>query len=339
MSAKDYMTKITSVSPDAVCPTPLWNAFLDKVTAGDSDLRSYLARVSGYCLTGITREHAMFFLYGTGGNGKGVFVNVLAGILGDYHCAAPIETFTESNTDKHPTELARLRGARLVTSTETERGRNWAESRIKMLTGGDPVTARFMRQDFFDYIPQFKLMIMGNHKPGLRSVNEAIRRRLHLIPFTVTIPEADRDTELGNKLVAEYPGILAWMIKGCRDWQKIGLAPPQAVREATDKYLESEDKMALWLEECTRKGPDLWIENRLLFRCYKEWCEASGEFVGTMRSFSDALEAAGYERSKRNGKRGFLGLTIYKPDTADELIRDKNPSGNQPPHEEIFKDM
>ena len=314
--ADDYMTKITSISPDANCPTPLFSAFLDKVTAEDKALQSFLARISGYSLTGLTIEHALFFLYGTGRNGKGVFLNTLIGILGDYHRAAPIETFTATNSEKHPTELAMLRGARLVTSTETEEGRNWAESRIKMLTGGDPVSARFMRQDFFEYLPRFKLVISGNHKPGLRSVDEAIKARFNLIPFAVTIPPEERDMELGAKLVAEYPGILAWMIQGCLEWQKVGLAPPNAVKEATDKYLDSEDKIKRWIEECCKVGPDYWTENRLLYPCYREWCEASGETVGPEKKFRDILETKGFSRVARK-ERGFAGLTIYiDPDAA-----------------------
>ena len=236
--AADYMTKITAVPPDASCPITLWRAFLDRVTHKDKKLQAYLARMSGYSLTGVTTEHALFFLHGDGGNGKGVFMNTTANILGDYHRTAPIETFTATKNEQHPTELAMLRGARMVTATETEDGRRWAESRIKTLTGGDRVAARFMRQDFFEYLPQFKLVISGNHKPGLRSVDEAIRRRLNLLPFTVTIPEAERDKELTNKLKAEARGILAWMIKGCLKWQKIGLARPTAVIEATDAYLK-----------------------------------------------------------------------------------------------------
>jgi putative DNA primase/helicase len=179
---------------------------LRRITAGDDRLVSYLQRAFGYALTGNVREHALFFGYGTGANGKGVTLNTLAGILGDYHESAPIETFTASSGDRHPTELADLRGARLVTATETEEGRRWAESRIKMLTGGDRVKARFMRQDFFEYNPQFKLFITGNHKPSLRSVDEAIRRRFHLIPFTVTIPPEQRDPDLAEKLKTEWPG-------------------------------------------------------------------------------------------------------------------------------------
>jgi putative DNA primase/helicase len=145
----DYITKITGVTPDFEMPTPLWNAFLKRITKDNAELESYLQRKTGYELTGITREHALFFSYGTGANGKSTFSNAVTACLGDYHQTAPIETFTVSNQDRHPTELARLRGARLVTATETEEGRHWAESRIKQLTGEDPVAARFMRQDFF----------------------------------------------------------------------------------------------------------------------------------------------------------------------------------------------
>src|SRR5262249_42358551 len=154
----------------------------------DTALANYLQRLFGYALTGSTREHSLHFAYGTGANSKGTIINTVANVLGDYHETAPIETFTASPFDRHPCDLADLHGARLVTATETEEGRRWAESRIKALTGGDRIKARFMRQDFFEYIPQFTLIIMGNHKPGLRSVDEAIRRRFHLIPFTVTIP-------------------------------------------------------------------------------------------------------------------------------------------------------
>lgn len=319
--ADDYMTKITSVAPDADCPMPVWLAFLEKVTAGDKELQGFLARMAGYALTGSTSEHALFFLYGTGGNGKGVFMNTLTRIMGDYHRAAPIETFTETNADKHPTELAMLRGARLVTSTETEEGRRWAESRLKALTGGDPIAARFMRQDFFEYTPQFKLMISGNHKPGLRSVDEAIRRRINMLPFVVTIPPEERDKDLGTKLVVEYPGILAWMIKGCEDWRKNGLAPPTAVADATASYLENEDAMGLWIELCCAKGPDYWTPVGALFERWKVWAEATGETVGTIRRFSQRLEADGFKPLRRDD-RGFIGLTVYKnPEEPDLKLR------------------
>jgi P4 family phage/plasmid primase-like protien len=183
---EDCMTKITAVSPGGDCPR--WRAFIEQITGGDHGLAAFIQRACGYALTGSTQEQCLFFLFGLGANGKSVSLTTVSGILGDYHRTAPIETFTESHTDRHPTELAGLRSARLVTAIETEEGRRWNETKIKTLTGGDKVAARFMRQDFFEYTPQFKLFIAGNHKPSLRTVDEAIQRRLHLIPFGVTIP-------------------------------------------------------------------------------------------------------------------------------------------------------
>ena len=230
-----YHTKITAVAPGGACPP--WLKFLDRVTGGNVQLQAYLKHSAGYALTGSTREHVLQFLYGTGANGKGVFLNTIVGIMADYARVATMETFTASTNDRHPTDLAMLRGARLVTAQETEQGRRWAEAKIKSLTGGDPITARFLYQDNFTFVPQFKLQIAGNHRPGLTGVDEAIRRRFHLVPFDQTIPEHERDHELSNKLKAEWPGILAWMLEGCLEWQKIGLSPPEIVRAATDNYL------------------------------------------------------------------------------------------------------
>jgi putative DNA primase/helicase len=272
----DYLTKITGVAPDLTMPTPIWDSFLKRITDGRQELVEYLQRVVGYSLTGSTREHALFFFYGRGANGKTTFLNTIAACTGDYHKTAPIETFTASNHDRHPTDLAGLRGARLVTAVETEEGRRWAESRIKTLTGGEKISARFMRQDFFEYLPQFKLIIAGNHKPGLRSVDEAIRRRFNLIPFTVTIPPDERDETLPEKLKAELPGILAWIIKGCADWQERGLAPPQIVTEATAAYLESEDAIAAWIEDCANRDPNAFAKNSELFASWSQWAGKSG---------------------------------------------------------------
>jgi putative DNA primase/helicase len=235
----DYMTKITAVEPSGACP--LWRASLNRIFAGDAELIAYVQRVAGYTLTGSTSEHAMFFGFGTGANGKSVFINTISRILGDYHRTAAIETFTASKFARHPTDLAGLRGARLVTAIETEEGRRWDEAKIKTLTGGDRISARFMRQDYFEFGPQFKLLMAGNHKPSLRSVDESMRRRMNLLPFSVTIPPGERDRDLPEKLKAEWQEILRRMIKGCLEWQSIGLDPPPAVRDATAAYLEAED--------------------------------------------------------------------------------------------------
>jgi putative DNA primase/helicase len=311
--AEDYQTKITAIGPGGDCPRFL--AFLDRITGGDSELVAYIQRVLGYGLTGLTREHALFFGYGTGANGKSVLLSTVAGLLGDYHKTAPIETFTASNGDRHPTDLASLRGARLVTATETEEGRRWAESRIKQLTGGDTVAARFMRQDFFEYRPAFKLIIAGNHKPSLRSVDEAIRRRFHLIPFAVTIPPEERDPDLAEKLKAEWPGILQWLIDGCLEWQAEGLQPPQAVREATDAYLSAEDSLAAWIDHKCDRSANAWASSSALFASWSSWATTAGENPGNSKRFSQALESRGFTPNRQrvdgsNPIRGFDGLRL-----------------------------
>ena len=264
----------------------------------------------GYSLTGLTTEHALFFVFGTGGNDKGVFLNTLSWLLGDYAAVAPMETFTATPTDRHPTELAMLRGARFVISQETEEGRRWAESRIKSLTGGDPITARFMRGDFFTFDPQFKLVIAGNHKPALRTVDEAIKRRLHLIPFTVTIPPERRDPGLSDALRQEAAGILAWALKGCLEWQSDGLRPPARVLEATREYFEVQDSLQAWIEDCCDVGPNRWDPPGVLFASWSTWADKAGEHVGNQRSFGDRLDAAGYLRERTGITRKHVGIAV-----------------------------
>jgi putative DNA primase/helicase len=280
----DYMTKQATVGPaEPEAQAPLWSAFLARVTGDDLELQRYLQRVAGYCLTGLVSEHALFFLYGTGANGKSVFVNTLVEIWGDYAITIGTEMLMVSNADRHPTEIARLRGVRLAVGNEIEVGRTWAESRIKMLTGGDRLQGRFMRQDIFEFDPHFKLVIVGNHKPSLRNVDEAIRRRLHLIPFTVTIPSDERDPDLSTKLRAEWPAILRWAIEGCLAWQREGLNPPPAVLLATDTYLAGEDTFQRWRDACTTSDPNAWQSSGDLSKSWKQWAEHTGEYVGNRR--------------------------------------------------------
>jgi putative DNA primase/helicase len=307
----DYMTKMTAVAPGGTCPT--WEKFIDRITGGDTDLAKFLHRVIGYSLTGLTTEHSLFFCYGTGANGKSVLINTISWIALGYHRTAPIETFTLSSSERHPTDVAGLQGARMVTVTETEQGRRWAETRIKALTGGDPVSARFMRQDFFEFTPQFKLLIAGNHKPSLRSVDEAIRRRFHLIPFNVTIPPEERDPHLAEKLRFEAPGILSWMIQGCLDWQRERLSPPPIVREATEAYLDSENAVANWIEDCCHRDRDAWESSTTLFASWSGWAERSGEPTGTMKGFTQALEKEGFTSKRLSKARGFTGLCVRPP--------------------------
>ncbi len=296
-----FMIKMAAIAPGGECP--LWLAFLKKITGGDASLAHFLQRVAGLALTGITRDHALFFGHGPGANGKSVLLNTICGLMGDYAVVAAMETFTASPADRHPTDLAMLRGARLVTSQETEEGRRWAESRIKSLTGGDPIAARFMRQDFFTFTPSFKLFIAGNHKPVLRGVDEALRRRFNLIPFAVTIPVSERDSELPEKLKAEWPGILQWAIEGCLDWQTRGLAPPPAVTAATDDYLDAEDSLAAWLGERTRKVGWGGAETMQLFADWSAWAKERGEDPLSAKRFVQALASKGLLAIKNGSTR------------------------------------
>ncbi|HVI86835.1 MAG TPA: phage/plasmid primase, P4 family [Dongiaceae bacterium] len=309
-----YMTKITAVSPGGECP--IWCSFLDRVTGGNTDLASFLQRMAGYCLTGITREHALFFIYGTGGNGKGVFLNTLTAILGDYSAVANVDAFTATSGDRHPTDLAMLRGARFVTAQETEEGRRWAESRIKALTGGDPITARFMRQDFFTFTPHFKLVIAGNHKPGIRNVDDAMRRRLHLIPFTVKIAASERDPNLPDKLRAEWSGILRWAIQGTQEWLEHGLQPPAIVRDATDEYLAEEDLVERWIGECCAIAKSAQASMTDLFVSWREWCQRSGELEGSQKRFAQNLRTKRPEltdwQCPKTRRLGLQGIQIVK---------------------------
>jgi len=326
----DFFMKSAAVAPapegvDFRDACPLWLQTLTKITAGNEALQSYLQRLFGYCLTGLTIEHVMAFCYGTGANGKGVTLNTMVRILGDYARIAPVDMFTVTSGDRHPTDMAMLRGSRLVVAQETDQGRQLAEAKVKALTGGDPITARFMHKDFFEYTPQFKLVIAGNHKPRLKNVDEAMRRRLHLVPFAVTIPEAERDPDLQEKLKAEWPGILRWAIEGCLAWQSrihpqerpLGLSPPPVVRDATQEYFSDQDPLEAWLAERCIVGAKGWASSTEL---YNDYCahfrrENGTEMPDGSKQFSQRMESHGFKPS-RQGKdrtRGFAGISLRPP--------------------------
>jgi putative DNA primase/helicase len=306
----DYMTKITTVAPDWNCPTPLFDKFLDRVMKSDQEFIAYATRMFGYSLTGLVTEHVICFGYGEGRNGKGVLLNTVGGIMGNYSVVAPITTFIVSKHEQHPTDLASLRGARFVRCSEVEKGHQWAEAKIKLLSGGDPIKARFMRQDFFEYMPQFKLFIIGNHKPSLRTVDEAIKGRMQMWPFDVVIPEKERDKMLEEKLKAERPGILAKMIDGCREWQEIGLKPPKCVIEKTAEYMQDQDSIAEWFKDNIELDPKGFVPIQCLFDSWKVWAMNAGEWVGKRKDFKAWFEKRGYHEGKRNIGVGFAGLKL-----------------------------
>jgi putative DNA primase/helicase len=301
------ITKITEVGPAGDCP--IWRRQLDLVTAGDRALQEYLQRWAGYSLTGSINEEALAFFYGTGRNGKDTFVTTLQLVLGDYARLASIKTFTVSKNDQHPTDLAGLRSARLVVASETSGGSRWDEERIKLLTGGGKVSARFMRADFFDYMPEYKLWIMGNHKPSLRHVDVAMRRRLQLVPFTVQITPVDKNFKA--TLRPEWPGILQWAIQGCLEWQHRGLDPPAAVIEATEEYFADQDTLGRWLSEKCNLDPNAETLSTDAYADWKIWTEQVNEYTGSQRNFSQKLTEKGFKKKKDgSGKMVFIGFEL-----------------------------
>jgi putative DNA primase/helicase len=315
---EDFITRSTAVTPADRPDCPLWQHFIEETLGGDKALVRFLQQYFGYALTGDTREHALIFGFGPGGNGKGVTINTIRNILGDYAVTAAMDTFTAQFGERHSTDLAMLRGARLVTASETEEGRAWAESRIKSLTGGDPVTARFMRRDNFTFQPAFKLFIVGNHKPVLRNVDDAARRRFNIVSFN--FKPLNPDKELEQKLLPEWPGILRWMIDGALDWQKHGLIRPAAVRDATQEYFDNQDLFGQWIEEqCTLEPNNEWRSaySGELFSAWAAYAKAAGEPAGSKRSFSDQLKSRGCETKKgAHGARMIKGIGLRKQKSA-----------------------
>ncbi|SCW36733.1 phage/plasmid primase, P4 family, C-terminal domain-containing protein [Sphingobium faniae] len=303
----NYITKLTGISPEHGEPTR-WLQFLEEATAGDHELMRFLQQVAGYCLTGLTNEHALFFIYGPGGNGKSVFLNILNFILGDYATTAGMDTFTASKSDRHPTDLAMLRGARMVSASETEEGRAWAESRIKQMTGGDKISARFMRQDFFEFIPAFKLVIVGNHAPVLANVDEAARRRFNIIPFTHKPASPDRMLE--ERLKEEAGRILAWAIRGCRDWQANGLVRPEIVTAATAEYFDDQDLFGQWINDRCERSANKFELPTPLYNDWASYARAAGDDPGSQRAMSGRLKRAGFRYGKNNGVRAYYGVSL-----------------------------
>jgi P4 family phage/plasmid primase-like protien len=306
----ELFMKRTAATPDFANPPTRFLKFLRETQAGNEAVVDYLQKYFGYSLTGSTIEQNIVFMHGSGGNGKSVLVNTIGGILNDYAAKATMETFTASNSDRHPTELARLRGARFVYASETQGGKRWNESRIKELTGGEPITARFMHRDEFTFMPTFKLNFLGNHKPELRTVDGGIRRRLHLIPF-LTKPEKP-DSGLQEALMAEWPQILGWMIQGCLKWQKEGLQAPEEVLAATEEYFEDEDALGRWLKERCHEADEATVLSQDLFNDWREWCGENGEYVGSQKKLSTNLKDRGFHkwRDPYSGRNGFRGLEL-----------------------------
>lgn len=285
------VTKCTAVAPDFSEPT-LWLRFLADATGGDQDVIDYLQRLAGYGLTGSTREENLTFFHGGGGNGKGCFLGALRDIVGDYGRTAPMDAFLESKGDRHSADIAMLAAIRMAFAQESGEGRRWAEDRIKSVTGRDEQTARHLYGQFFSFRPQFKLLIASNHKPRIRTVDDAWRRRLHLVPFERK--PANPDPMLKEKMRAEYPQILGWMIDGAEWWHREGLQPPAIITEASEKYFREEDITGLWFAECCDAQPRTTTERKDLYQNFRRWCDDQGHRAPTLHALTRWLKQQGY---------------------------------------------
>lgn len=316
---RDYLiTNFSNVEYDQDAQCPTWISFLESVMRDEKgkvkqELIEFLQKAIGYTLTGDTREQSVFFLWGNGRNGKSTFINTVKDILGDYGKQTNADTFTAKVHDSGiNNDIARLSDARFVSAVESEDGQRLSESLIKQLTGGEPITARFLRKEFFEFLPQFKIFFTTNHKPIVKGNDEGIWRRIKLIPFTYTIPKSEVDTSLPEKLRAELPGILNWAVQGCLKWQQEGLGEPEEVKQATQGYKDEMDILGQFLSDCCVIKANVRVSVKDLYEQYKDWCKETGEYETTQRKFNRRLEERGFikKRSGKGGNTEFHGIGL-----------------------------
>jgi putative DNA primase/helicase len=318
---EDFITKLAPVAYNPKADCAQWRNFLNRVMSGNPNLIDFLNRAIGYSLTGDISEQSLFFLYGTGANGKTVFQETIKGMLGDYAKEAEPEILIQKHNESHPTGVADLFGARFVSTTEVGEGRRMDETKVKQLTGGDRLKARFMRQDFFEFYPTHKIFLAANHKPIVRGTDYAIWRRIKLVPFEVTIPEKERIpfAKMLATLKAEWTGILAWAVQGCIEWQAQGLGTPTEVTKATQAYREEMDIIGDFFDEYCIIGVDAKAKASTLYTTYKTWCDANGEHVLTQKVFGSRLTERGFERKREKTGYFWLGIGIL-----ENLVNDPN---------------
>ena len=320
--SRALLTKLAPVEFAYDAEAPRWLSFLDQVFAGDQELIGFVQRAVGYSLTGSTEEQVLFLLHGSGANGKTTFVETLRALLGDYGQQTPAETFLERRGDQIPNDLARLRGARFVAAVETGENRRLAETLVKRLTGGDTISARFLRQEWFEFRPAFKAWLATNHKPEIRGTDDAVWRRIRLIPFNVKIPEADRERDLPETLRGELPGILRWALDGCVEWRaRHDLEAPAAVTGATASYRDDMDVLGRFLDDCVVVDPAATVKAGELYNRYGYWVDAVGERERlTQKMFGTRLgeRAEGFTPHRNNEGRSWRGLRLRNPELDGE---------------------
>jgi|GEM_PF-820087 len=329
----DMITRLAPVVYDPMAEAPTWDRFVLEIMNDDPDLVDYLRRAVGYSVTGIIRQHVFFCCYGTGANGKTTFFKTLAAILGDYANEIDSDLLVAQGLAQHPTGLTELEGRRLIVAEETEDSRRLAEAMVKKLTGGNPIQARKMHKDFYTFLPSHHLFLATNHKPEIRGMDPGIWRRIKLVPFEVSfdpkVPGGRKpDLGLDVKLAAEAPGILNWLLQGCRDWQERGLIEPEVIRTATQDYREEMDFLGWFLEERCTAEEDARIVLSVLYGEYVAWCGLANTNPLGIRKFSSQLTDKGYTTKKTNSIVSKLGLRLK---TEGEKIADSRDDGNDVP--------
>lgn len=317
---EEFISRVTLVAPAGPSSDPVtWRGFLIEATGNDPDTIAFIQRLCGYFLTGDITEEMLAFLYGPGGNGKGVLVTTVTTIMNTYAVSAPMDAFTENSRMPAEYYRAQMAGARLVTASETEAGRTWAESQIKELTGNEsPVSARQPYGRPFTYLPQFKLMFTGNHAPRLKGRSPAMERRLRIIPFD-RVP-AQPDYTLKDRLRAEYPAILRWMIEGCLMWQRDRLGTAPAIAAKTGEYFELQDAFGRWIGERCTLDPALSTRPGALYADFKAWAHANGEHGVNNQEFAENLNRhKGLFRRTLHGARFIAGIALKEKGDHDDF--------------------
>ena len=310
----DLLTRLTTVVYKPDTRSELWDDFLHTITDGNEELIGFLRRATGYSLTGHTSEEVLFFVHGPSATGKSSKLEAIRAVLGEYAATADFETFLKRHGSAGiRNDVARLAGARLVVSIEVDDGKALAEGLLKLLTGGDTVAARFLYQEAFEFQPQFKFWLAANDRPRVNADDDAMWRRIHQIPFTHVIPEAERDDRVKLALrtdPAVHSAILAWAVQGCLEWQRVGLAVPACVRDYTNEYRAENDPLKDWIADACQLGSDAWTSNPDLRGSYETWCEANGERPISANKLATALAPKGCTREKRSAVRGWRGIRV-----------------------------
>jgi len=319
---EDRVTLYSPVPFDAAAGCPRFEQFLLEIFKGDRDLVRFIQRAFGYSLTGCGDEQCLFLCHGSGANGKSTLLGIFHYILGDYAVNVPFSALEKQGRSSIPNDLAMLEGRRFATALETGEDVRLNEARIKAITGGDPITARYLYHEHFTFEPTHKLWLAVNHKPRILDESEGMWRRVRMVPFDSQFSGKHRDNKLLDKLKAEAKGILAWAVKGALEWQKEGLGEPPAVAKATAAYRVESDHFAQFLDECCMQAPLVEVPVTTLWTRYAQWTDDNGEPTLSRRAFSDRMQKAGYRRGRsgHQGSRVWLGLTLADRLTPADMI-------------------